>query len=223
MSRLNELIRQLRLKDPALADDLEREVGALADRRAFGLNFERHTPEVVELPGRRVRRGDKVRILPPRGTMLRKSDEMLWRVTAITRDAGRRTAQLEALGDEEETTSAAVDNLVVVAKFRDPIYPGLVSTDRIERGGSKPFHAVINAENYHALQALLFAHRGEVDCIYIDPPYNTGAKDWKYNNSVRRVRRSVPTLQVACLHGAPAFARQGAVEPPRLRPDRHDR
>ena len=183
MSRLNELIRQLRLKDPALADDLEREVGALADRRAFGLNFERHTPEVVELPGRRVRRGDKVRILPPRGTMLRKSDEMLWRVTAITRDAGRRTAQLEALGDEEETTSAAVDNLVVVAKFRDPIYPGLVSTDRIERGGSKPFHAVINAENYHALQALLFAHRGEVDCIYIDPPYNTGAKDWKYNNS----------------------------------------
>ena len=29
---------------------------------------------------------------------------------------------------------------------------------------------------------LLFTHRGAVDCIYIDPPYNTGAKDWKYNN-----------------------------------------
>jgi adenine-specific DNA-methyltransferase len=75
-----------------------------------------------------------------------------------------------------------VDNLVVVAEFRDPIYPGLVSTGRVERGGDKPFHTVINAENFHALETLLFTHRGAVDCIYIDPPYNTGAKDWKYNN-----------------------------------------
>src|SRR5699024_7742797 len=72
--------------------------------------------------------------------------------------------------------------LVVVAEFRDPIYPGLVSTGKVERGGEKPFHTVINAENYHALQALLFTHRGQVDCIYIDPPYNTGAKDWIYND-----------------------------------------
>ena len=41
---------------------------------------------------------------------------------------------------------------------------------------------MINAENFHALETLLFTHRGKVDCIYIDPPYNTGAKDWKYNN-----------------------------------------
>src|SRR5699024_4519713 len=32
------------------------------------------------------------------------------------------------------------------------------------------------------LQALLYTHEGQVDAIYIDPPYNTGAKDWKYNN-----------------------------------------
>ena len=70
----------------------------------------------------------------------------------------------------------------MVAEFRDPIYPGLVSTGKVERGGDKPFHTVINAENYHALQTLLFTHRGKVDCIYIDPPYNTGARDWKYNN-----------------------------------------
>lgn len=41
---------------------------------------------------------------------------------------------------------------------------------------------MINAENYHALQALLYTHEGKVDAIYIDPPYNTGAKDWKYIN-----------------------------------------
>jgi adenine-specific DNA-methyltransferase len=75
LSRLNDLIRQVGLKDETLAADLQREVAALADRRWFGLNFERHVPEVVELPGRPVRRGDKVRILPPRGQMPRKADE----------------------------------------------------------------------------------------------------------------------------------------------------
>lgn len=180
MSRINDLLRQLRVKEPALAHDLEREVAALADRRAFGLNFERHVPEVVELPGRKVRKGDKVRILPPRGKTPTKADEKLWRVIAIDRLAG--TAFLEALDGGNESADAAEDDLVVVAEFRDPIYPGLVSTGKCERGGNKPFHTVINAENYHALQTLLFTHRGKVDAIYIDPPYNTGAKDWKYNN-----------------------------------------
>jgi adenine-specific DNA-methyltransferase len=71
---------------------------------------------------------------------------------------------------------------VVVAEFRDLIYPGLVSTGKVERGGDKPWHTVINGENYLALRALTYTHRGKIDAIYIDPPYNTGAKDWKYNN-----------------------------------------
>jgi adenine-specific DNA-methyltransferase len=41
---------------------------------------------------------------------------------------------------------------------------------------------VINGENYHALQLMLHCWERQVDCIYIDPPYNTGARDWKYNN-----------------------------------------
>ena len=41
---------------------------------------------------------------------------------------------------------------------------------------------VINAENYHALELFNYAYEGQVDAIYIDPPYNTGARDWKYNN-----------------------------------------
>mgnify|MGYP000909445268 CR=1 FL=1 len=32
------------------------------------------------------------------------------------------------------------------------------------------------------MQLLEYLYAGKVDCIYIDPPYNTGAKDWKYNN-----------------------------------------
>ena len=42
---------------------------------------------------------------------------------------------------------------------------------------------MINGENHHALEALQFTHAGRVDCIYIDPPYNSGARDWKYDNN----------------------------------------
>lgn len=179
---MNDLLRQLRMENPALADDLQREYDALADRRSFGLNFERHVPEAVELPGRKVRKGDKVRILPPRGEARSADNDRLWRVTSVETADGVRRATLISLDDLDEAASVPVGDLVVVAEFRDPIYPGLVSTGKVERGGDKPFHTVINAENYHALQTLLFTHRGQVDCIYIDPPYNTGAKDWTYNN-----------------------------------------
>jgi len=182
MSRLTDLIEQAKLKDRDLGQELEREFKALASRRSFGLNFERHTPETVELPGRPIRKGDKVRVLPPRGST-EKGYKRLWKVVRTFKDGGARVAQLSLIGaDESETQTVAVEDLIVVAEFRDYIYPGLVSTGRVERGGDKPFHAVINGENFHALEALTFTHRGKVDVIYIDPPYNTGAKDWKYNN-----------------------------------------
>lgn len=182
MSRLTELIAQAKAKDPDLANELEREFKVLSSRRAFGLNFERHRPESVELPGRPIRKGDKVRILPPRGATTKK-DRRLWRVRGFEAEGNKRQARLELLGDAKaESHTEDTENLVVVAEFRDYIYPGLVSTGKVARGGDKPFHTVINGENFHALEALTFTHRGKVDVIYIDPPYNTGAKDWKYNN-----------------------------------------
>ncbi len=162
--------------------DLEREFRALSSRLAFGLNFERHRPEAVELPQRPVRKGDKVRVLPARGSTT-KGDRRLWRVSRIHKQGNVRLADIGLLdAQESQTRTAAVDDLVVVAEFRDTIYPGLVGTGRVERGGDKPYHTVINGENYHVLKALTWTHRGKVDAIYIDPPYNTGAKDWKYNN-----------------------------------------
>ncbi len=43
---------------------------------------------------------------------------------------------------------------------------------------------IVQGDNLHALKALLPMYAGKVDCIYIDPPYNTGAKDWSYNDNV---------------------------------------
>lgn len=183
MSRLTELLRQARKADPQLGADLEAEVSALMKRRQFGLVFEQHQPEAVDLPGRAVRRGDKVRVLPPRSEV-KQGDQRLWRVERIERVEGGRVAHLVELDAEEPETQVAItDDLVVVAEFNDRIYPGLVETGRVERGRDKPFHTVINAENYHALEMLTYTHRHSIDAIYIDPPYNTGARDWKYNNN----------------------------------------
>lgn len=180
MSRLTDLIAQAKAKDAQLGLDLEREFKALSLRLPFGLNFERHSPEAVELPLQPIRKGDKVRVLPARGTT-KKGDQCLWQVKSIVK--AKQMANLELLGTAEaETQSVALDDLVVVAEFRDTIYPGLVSTGNVQRGDVKSFHTVINGENYHVLKALTYTHRGKVDAIYIDPPYNSGAKDWKYNN-----------------------------------------
>ncbi|HBR1151846.1 TPA: site-specific DNA-methyltransferase [Klebsiella pneumoniae] len=180
MSRLTDLIAKAKAKDPQLGADLDREIKILSSRLPFGLNFERHSPEVVELPLRPIRKGDKVRVLPERGST-KQGDQRLWQVKAIHK--AKKVADLELLGAaDSETQTVALNDLVVIAEFRDTIWPGLVSTGKVQRSGDKPFHSVINGENYHVLKALTYTHRGKVDAIYIDPPYNTGAKDWKYNN-----------------------------------------
>jgi adenine-specific DNA-methyltransferase len=182
LSRLTDLIAHAKAKDPQLGADLDKEFKVLSARLPFGLNFERHRPEAVELPLRLIRKSDKVRVLPPRGST-KKGDPRLWLVKGIRRTGDGRVADLELLGvAKSETQSVSVDDLAVVAEFRDTVYPGLVSTGKVECGGDKPFHTVINGENYHVLKALTYTHRGKIDAIYIDPPYNTGAKDWKYNN-----------------------------------------
>ena len=64
-----------------------------------------------------------------------------------------------------------------------PIYPSLHIMDEVKNAPDKAlWHALIEADNYYALQLLAYLYPGMVDCIYIDPPYNTGARDWKYNN-----------------------------------------
>ncbi len=46
-----------------------------------------------------------------------------------------------------------------------------------------PNHVLIEGDNLHALTALCFTHENKIDVIYIDPPYNTGNKDFKYNDT----------------------------------------
>lgn len=163
---LNSLIGKI--EDPQLRAEISREVGLIRDNKRFGLVFERHLPEVAKLHSHPVRRGCSVK----RRVQGESPDGL---VTAV--NSGVATVAWED-GSAEEVPS---DQLVVVAQFGEPVFPGLTSLGRIERGGDKPFHAVINAENYHALETLRFTHTGKVDVIYVDVPYNLGG-DLTYND-----------------------------------------
>ena len=109
----------------------------------------------------------------------------------------QRIQQLEGLSDDERCTM-----LQLIADVRY----GLVWEDRVEtveerlrdelpvlvedkelallNGGKEaPNHILIEGDNLEALTALSYTHEGKVDVIYIDPPYNTGNKDFVYNDS----------------------------------------
>lgn len=84
---------------------------------------------------------------------------------------------------KDEAVTFELKDIVRVAEFGESIYPYLKPLDSVcNAPDSDLWHTLIEADNYHALQLLEYLYAGKVDCIYIDPPYNTGAKDWKYNN-----------------------------------------
>lgn len=57
-----------------------------------------------------------------------------------------------------------------------------VKSKEIKTDPAKPTNILIEGDNYHALSVLNYTHQGKIDVIYIDPPYNTGNKDFKYND-----------------------------------------
>ena len=56
-------------------------------------------------------------------------------------------------------------------------------TKEIKTNTEKPVNILIEGDNYHALSILNYTYKGKVDVVYIDPPFNTGAKNWKYDNN----------------------------------------
>jgi adenine-specific DNA-methyltransferase len=158
------------ITDPVLRENLAREIGGM--QRQFGLVFERHHPEGIRLPKHTLKRGSKVVISGAK-------DSVFYRVHRLNRETGTAII-VDADGNQSEHP---VTSLAVAKEFGDVMYPGLRKLSEIRRGDpDAPVHTVINGENYHALEALQYTHAGKVDLIFIDPPYNTGAADWKYND-----------------------------------------
>jgi len=74
------------------------------------------------------------------------------------------------------------EQIVLDCQVKIPIVKEVKSRE-IFSDKKKPVNILIEGDNYHALSVLNYTHKKKIDVIYIDPPYNTGAKDWKYNNN----------------------------------------
>lgn len=160
-----------RVLDPDLRAALHTEISVLRETKQFGLVFERHFPENVRLVSHPIRRGVRVQLRDTVG------NGETWFVAKVEGE----TARLQ--GADGSTSDRALRELVVVREFGEPVYPGLKRLGAISNGGDRRPHLILKGENHHALHTLLYVYEGQVDCIYIDPPYNSGgARDWKYNN-----------------------------------------
>ncbi|MBM4040182.1 MAG: site-specific DNA-methyltransferase [Planctomycetes bacterium] len=172
MSKIEDLISEI--ADLRLREEIAREVAALKKQKKFGLVFEEHIPEQVQLPGLPVKQG--LRVVRRGG-----NNKEVFTVQEVLGNGKARIRRENGDAAPEPETVKASD-LVVIKRFGEAIYPTLVPVARLTRAPGKPYHTLINADNFHALQLLLYCYAGQVDVIYIDPPYNTGARDWKYNN-----------------------------------------
>lgn len=171
MAAINDLISQI--QDETLRNRIQEEVSKMAKQKKFGLVFEEHMPESTPLYDMPIKSGCNV--------MRRdsKDDKSIYVVLKVEDD----TAVCVKPEQKDETTTFELKDIVRVAEFGEPIYPYLKPLDSVcNAPDSDLWHTLIEADNYHALQLLEYLYAGKVDCIYIDPPYNTGAKDWKYNN-----------------------------------------
>lgn len=169
MAAIKDLLQQI--TDPMLRERLTEEVTRISKNKKFGLVFEEHVPECTPLYGVPIRCDS---------TVARKTGKL--NRTYIVKKIDGKTAVCEDKVSSEITTLPLCD-LVAVAQFGDPIFPSLEPIAKVENAPNDSlWHTIIEADNYHALQLLEYLYEGQVDCIYIDPPYNTGARDWKYNN-----------------------------------------
>ena len=110
----------------------------------------------------------------------------------------RRISEIEGLTDKERST--------LLGLLRESKSYGLVWEDKpeavedkmqeelpvlkevkeralISKDKDAPNHILIEGDNLEALTTLAYTHAGQIDVIYIDPPYNTGNKDFVYNDS----------------------------------------
>jgi len=71
----------------------------------------------------------------------------------------------------------------VVTHHRDVPYRLLKREAGLSVGDAESGNLLIQGDNLHALKALLPYYAGQVKCIYIDPPYNTGNEGWAYNDN----------------------------------------
>jgi len=149
-----DLIQKIKQLDGLTSDEQSELINLLNTKKKYGLVWE-DKPEAVE---------EELRTKLP---VLREVVEK--RILSV--DNGQFLV-------DSENPAAPVQKLLFAEESEIPNCE--LSTDNCKL---PPNHILIEGDNLHALTALTFTHEGKIDVIYIDPPYNTGNKDFKYNDT----------------------------------------
>lgn len=189
MAQIHDIIRSLEtgeISASAASQKLKEMLSKDSSRRSFGLVYESHSPEVAEVPDHFIVEGDWVVQRSPRGEFSPNGSHRLKVCNIYDNEEGIEVADVEDHSGDEVTIIEALplDSVIKTVSQDEVIFPGLeFDGEVIGDKDSDVFHSVICSENYSALRMLGATDLiGKVDCIYIDPPYNTGNKDWIYNN-----------------------------------------
>ena len=153
-----ETTKSLELMNPqellAYAQELLKENEKLASKRIkYGLVWEDHDEDIVKQCREKLPVLQEVKERFVQG--------------AIKISPAPVSVQLDAF-DTSIVSNANVGSVLNAANVEKP-------TENIN-------HILIEADNYHALSVLNYTHKGKIDVIYIDPPYNTGNNDFIYND-----------------------------------------
>jgi adenine-specific DNA-methyltransferase len=114
--------------------------------KSFGFGFQEHILETSLLPSAGIQSG---------ATVIRRNDpadEGRYEVVTVRGDT------LTVIGEKGQTTEMSQADVLVVKKLGEPVYPVLTHVASLRRAEDKASHVIINAENFHALQLLLFQH-----------------------------------------------------------------
>ena len=189
MAQIHDIIRSLEtgeISASAASQKLKEMLSKDSSRRSFGLVYESHSPEVAEVPEHFIVEGDWVVQRSPRGEFSPNGSHRLKVCNIYDNEDGIEVADVEDHSGDEVIIIEALplDSVVKTVSQDEVIFPGLEPDGEvIGDKDSDVFHSVICSENYSALRMLGATDIiGKIDCIYIDPPYNTGNKDWIYNN-----------------------------------------
>src|SRR5690349_1858722 len=124
MAYIDELVQQI--IDAEVRTSIAKELRQLRVEKKFGLVFERHQPEIIELPTLPVREGSRV--------VLSTANNGIWRV--VQEEQRQWLLTSESTGEQR---LARTEDVTVIKRFGEPIYPTLTPIDAIERAPGKPW------------------------------------------------------------------------------------
>lgn len=106
--------------------------------------------------------------------LLHQISELKEKVSALTVQLKQQSFGLNWIDVPEAFEKDSVGRIPILEEVRDKA---------IVNNETSPTHILIEGDNFHALTCLNYTHRGKIDVIYIDPPYNTGSDGFTYRDS----------------------------------------